>query len=252
VRSEIAGDELPRRLKELVDSDRYSLVSQKVNKDGSSETFKFRTKGTENWPGVKRSVIDQDTGKEFFNTRSWYNPEIAELKPFRDKWGDSPNITLKDGWYKDVPAEKQDGVIFRGMSAEEYAEIQKTGSIKSSGEWNLGGQEGMTLYTTDPGSAQSYANSFAPAQFKATPEKPAYIIAIKDPGAKSGIPGTPMSATHERAVLGSVDSDEIISVYEGVPYLDHGVETDVVLDFSGIHDGSGSLSGSTVAWRKVK
>jgi hypothetical protein len=144
-------------------------------------------------------------------------------------------------------------LIYRGISAEEYEAIQKTGRIESKGEYNIGeSQRGWTLYSTNPENAANYASGFTPVQFNATPEKPAYVIAVKKPDdVMPGIPGQTLEGTHERAVDRALSADDIVEVYEGHPYLDKGVRTEIYEDFGAVRDGSASLHGTSVAWRKV-
>jgi len=111
--------------------------------------------------------------------------------------------------------ERPAGVIWRGMSAEEYAHARETGTIHSLGDYNLTGQEGLTYYSTDPTQAESYAHGFAPWQYKATPLRPAYVVAVRDPGGAVPVKGV---APEERGMPKPIPTSDIVAVYEGVPY----------------------------------
>ena len=75
-----------------------------------------------------------------------------------------------------------ENVIYRGMSAEEYRNAMDDGFIQSKGKYNIGDeQKGLTFFSLSPSQAQTYANDFTPAGFKATPDRPAYVVAIKLP-----------------------------------------------------------------------
>ncbi len=74
-------------------------------------------------------------------------------------------------------------VLFRGVSAEELRYIARAGKIKSSGEYNLRGEEGRTLLAPDYNTAKSYATDFAPTKYRKRffegGEK-AYVIEIEN------------------------------------------------------------------------
>jgi hypothetical protein len=127
----------------------------------------------------------------------------------KDKLVSKPNLVDR------LPAQPKEGRLYRGMSADEYEAIQKSGMIQSGGEYNIGdSQKGLTYFTTEPDAAESYASSFAPKQFKPTFEKPAYVVGVKDPGPERfrHVEGT---AGHERGIEGAISADDIEEVYRG-------------------------------------
>lgn len=81
-----------------------------------------------------------------------------------------------EGHYVDViPAE--DGLAYRGMSFEEWAEAVRRGYFQSRGEYNLGeAQRGLTFFSPDPGSAAYYASGFAPWPFKPGWGRPGIVV----------------------------------------------------------------------------
>ena len=136
----------------------------------------------------------------------------------------------------------QPGVIYRGMSAHEYENILRTGQIQSKGGHNIGDeQKGLTYYSTDPDTAESYASSFAPDQYRPTWQAPAYVVAVKTPSADriKKVPGT---GEHEVGVQGAISADDIVSVYQGK----------VVALTPAINDrGFSSASSAWLHWKKI-
>jgi len=75
-------------------------------------------------------------------------------------------------------------------------------------------QRGLTYYTTDPESAQSYANSFAPAAHIPTWDKPAYIVSVKHPG-EQFVKHVEGVGSHEVGVTKPITSDDVVDIYRG-------------------------------------
>ena len=116
-------------------------------------------------------------------------------------------------WAEEVIKQDPD-LMYRGMSADELADILMKREIKSKGDYNFDNQQGLTYFTTDPASAESYANAFAPEQHKPNMERPAYIIAAKRaPDSKiTNVGGT---ATHELGVNAPTSLNDVVGVYRG-------------------------------------
>lgn len=111
---------------------------------------------------------------------------------------------------------KEDKVIHRGMSHDEYKNMIKSGKIKSRGTGNIGNeQKGATYFTSDPGSAGAYASSFAMSKHKPTPKKHAYVVSIKRPHKSKIIPSVEGTGEHEIGVSGHVSTDQITAVHRG-------------------------------------
>jgi hypothetical protein len=113
-----------------------------------------------------------------------------------------------------VPADADASLIYRGMSADEYASVLAAGSIKSAGTYNLSSQLGLTYYATDLQAAESYANSFAPTQHKPTFGKPAYVLAVKRPPA-SQIVNVEGTGSNEVGVNAAIPVSDIVNVWRG-------------------------------------
>lgn len=117
--------------------------------------------------------------------------------------------------YLDVPP----GMLWRGMSAEEYQEARQRGYFESKGEHNLGDEQiGQTFFSTLPSSAANYASGFAPWQYKPTFTRPAYVVGIPDrPDAPRGPLGDDPSS-HEVGLSGRIPFSEVQHTYVGRPH----------------------------------
>jgi len=71
--------------------------------------------------------------------------------------------------------------VYRGISNEEWNNIQKKKYIKSDGRLNLSNEKGLTVYSINPNTALNYANDFIPdskKELKPTKDKPNYIVQV--------------------------------------------------------------------------
>jgi len=78
-----------------------------------------------------------------------------------------------------IVSKKNDFYVYRGISRGEMENIVKTGKLKSRGEYNFSTEAGYTMFGEYPATAEAYASSFAPVQYRPTPEKPGYILEVK-------------------------------------------------------------------------
>jgi hypothetical protein len=192
----------------------------------------------------------------------WYDRELAEAKPDEQysSWGLGerhhvvPIVGKAEGWHEDIPAEKEGGYIYRGMSAGELRAAVANGGFASRGNYNIGDvQKGLTYFDDDPHVAASYATSFAPSGFKPTFGHPGYVVKYKNPGGDREvrlphIPG-------EVGIRGTIPHHEIESVYEARPYAVSRGQNEIVSDGKTkdpMHlDGSGVGVSSSVLWREA-
>ena len=228
------------RLKNMVDSGRYEIANH-------SEDDRYHR--------YVVHAVRPDNAKEFIPREGkhpdWYNPDMATLHtPYPDEPFARTYATLKlETGYKDhVDAEMKPGVIYRGMSHEEYENIMKTGKIKTKGDYNLEGQEGLTYFSRDPSQAQSYAHSFAPPQHKATGKHNAYVVAVKDPGTDVCLPGV---GECEVGIPHAIDAKGIVGVWEGKAYSGTAGMHDLYKGWSGLEEGSSSTPMVSVGWKQI-
>lgn len=153
-----------------------------------------------------------------------------------------------------IPLHEKD-VIYRGISAEEFNAIRASGEVKSKGDYNMGdAQKGLTYWSTQAEQAQSYAHGFAPWQFKATFDRPAYVIATKRPANTVAVAGT---GAEEVGVPGAIKAADILAVWRGDVYshMPGKVELlprDYDEDSKELKVGSSSAPSAGVLWTRVK
>ena len=150
-----------------------------------------------------------------------YTDDDGNVILVKDKLTPRPNLKPR------LDIAPNPALVYRGMSNTEFQAIKNTGKIQSRGDYNMEGQAGLTYFTTDPESAESYANSFAPWKHKANWENPAWVIAAPrpDPSRVRKVAGT---GEHEVGIEGMIPSSEIREVYRGrVVEYDPGVPEQV-------------------------
>jgi hypothetical protein len=153
-------------------------------------------------------------------TGARYDPRYFDIEedPLIDDAGEviarKDRLKPKEGTELWLPQEKEPGTLWRGMSADEYEDIQKTGRIQSRGDYNFESQQGLTYFDVDPATAQSYSSAYAPAKHKPNFDKPAYVVGIKEPSPERfrGVPGT---SEGERGIEGEIPADDITKVWRG-------------------------------------
>jgi len=229
-------------LKSAAARNEFNLKTTK--KDGMYETT-YRVmispkKVPQNWKSKTNSIDD---------TTTWYDPKYMKEVPFGN--GKSTIIKPIDSEIEkkiSLPAGKESGYLFRGMSYEEFENINKSGFIKTSAEYNFDFQGDMTFFTDSKETASNYASGFAPWQYGPTPDKPAVMIKIRDPGNHE--PGT---TEGEIGIKGKIPSDLIEEVYFGRPVSMTQGYTEIVNDKfnKSVYKGNGSSYKSTVAWESI-
>jgi len=207
--------------------------------------------------GPEKELVEVPTypsEPERFSVR--YNPDRAKVVLKKDI------VTLNTGEVVDmsrnriVPTkgslkiedlvEPDDNVLYRGMSAEEYRGALDQGYIKSKGDYNIGtDQQGLTFYSTNPSQAENYANNFTPGGFRATPDRPAYVVAIKKPEKIDYVTGQT-----EFGIKKEVPTSDIVEVFEGQPYMYQG-DVRIVDDFGGPKVSGSSPDVAQVTWEKI-
>ena len=219
-------------LKEAIDRGGWVLTVDKVKTYGGQKTTEI---------GISPPVPD-DWKSHTMPTGSvrHYDPNKAHI----DADG---YVVPKVDTEAALPKTATPGVIYRGMSWEEYQASLKSGNLASMGGYNLEGQEGLTYFSSDPEQAVSYANSFAPWQYKAMPGRPAVVVGVADPGGH-------IVNQHQPTELGinkPVSTSQIREVYFGNPIMAQPGFMEVIQE-SGRPpmEGSRSSPSITVEWQK--
>lgn len=246
--SDVPKEAILGRVKNMYDSGRYDVTAEH-DYDGRG--------GIEFHAIAKRPIgavyFQSKLSRHPLSGKSWHDPSISTLHtPHPEDQFPRTHAVLNpdSGYSNEVQDKKTPGVLFRGMSHEEFKNIQKTGKIQSKGESNIGNeQKGLTYYSRDPSQAQSYAHSFAAAENKASGHHHAYVVAVKDPGTEVKVAGT---GEDEVGIPHAIGKDDILHIHVGRAYQgSHGSES-VVKGYSGYGGGSGSTPQTSVGWKKIK
>lgn len=228
-------------LKTAVDSGRYDVVHHE--EDPNYHEFKILPKRPKN-----AAEFVHQKGR---NETSWHDPEISELHtphptdPYPRTYA---RLKPDSGYHPEVQEEKTPGVIYRGMSHEEFENIKKLGYIQSKGAQNLDGQEGLTYYSRDPRQAQSYANSFATVDNKPSGIHKAYIVAVKDPGTDVKVKGV---GEDEVGIPHKISTDDILHVHEGRVFSASPGSYSIHKSYRGLEDGSSMAPTVQTGWKKT-
>lgn len=163
------------------------------------------------------AVKPRDGAETFSQWASWHRrPRLHENEV-------SFAYDIPPGSLADVP--EIDGMVYRGMSWEEWQSIRKHCAIRSRGEWNLG-QDGLTFFGR-AGTAQYYATGFAPWAFKPSKRRPSVVIAIPREYVL-GWRDDKRIPESEFAVLGTLPASKIAHAWRVVPTLIEGGYAEVM------------------------
>lgn len=205
-----------------------------------------------NHPAGADSATMYKTGRR--DDVGYYDPEHAEIEVLDPDTIIARTIAKSKAHVVDEIEDMGEGMIYRGMSAEEYESFLKTGQIKSNGGYNLGGQEGLTYWTQRASEAVSYANGFAPWAYKPTFKHPAYVVVAKRPDERHirHIEGV---GPDEVGVTRAITADEVVGVWRGkVIIFEPGSFEVNPPDWQSDSYRIGSLSSQRVSvhWERIK
>lgn len=183
---------------------------------------------------------------------NYYDPKVSDLQTFDPgvEYIERTRPVLKQG-HSDEIEPLGPGIIYRGISHEEYEFFLRTGRIESIGDHNIGNQQkGLTYWATDPRTAESYANGFAPIQHKPTFLHPAYIIATRMPQETRKVKGT---GENEVGVARPIMANEIVAIWQGSVYDYTPLSYTVFKQEDNSFDvGSGSGSQAQLVWKRIQ
>jgi hypothetical protein len=237
------------------------LLNQAIARDAYTFSAVEQPKGKfeSGGPRYELSVTARiPSGIQKFEARpgrpEYYDPRLAELHTVDagQKYLERVDARPKEGLTTKITPLPDKDIIYRGMAAEEYQAFLKTGEIKSRGDYNFPGQEGLTYWAKDVDTAVSYANGFAPWSYKATFEKPAYVVATRMPKEVRNIRG---AGDNEVGVARPITKDEVVGVWRG-DVFEH-TPGEYTLKPVGYSDteyevGSGVGVSSSVVWSELE
>lgn len=162
-------------------------------------------------PAVWKTPPDQKTPRVSRDT-IFYDPARVNIDIDPDWLADGftrPRINGLQNRVGDLQ-EKIPGIIWRGMSDEEYQQAKQRGYFQSTGDANFTelGQNGVTCFSDEPDTACSYASNYAPFQYMPTFTRPGHVIGIPDQN-------YPRNSVNEIEVPGQVPFDAITHHYRG-------------------------------------
>lgn len=135
-----------------------------------------------------------------------YDPSLTSIS--RDETGFVPSY--RGNHLEDLNPPQ--GMLWRGMSKEEYEEAQRHGYFQSRGDANMGdSQVGKTYFSTGADHAGSYASSFSHTETEPTFTHPGYVVGIPDR------PELPREGGHEVGVPGRIPFDSATHHYRVRP-----------------------------------
>jgi hypothetical protein len=184
----------------------------------------------------------------------YFDPRYADKTVEEFEGYKSNVIKPKPGVETKIKPLSQPNVIYRGMSYEEFENFKRTGEIVSNSSYNIGDeQKGLTYWSDNPGQATTYANDFAPLQFKAIIGKPAYVVAAKRPP-ESDIKKVRGTGEDEVGVKVPIKKADVLAVWEGTPFqYDTGsfTLTDEGVEEGTLRPGGSSGSSSWLRWERL-
>jgi hypothetical protein len=181
-----------------------------------------------------------------------YDPELTGGQvprpgQFRHEWDDHQALRNEVSDLALPP-----GMLWRGMSHDEYEKARQQGYFESQGDHNIGDiQKGLTFFSTNPEQASNYATWFAPADYKPTFTHPGHIIGIPDrPDVPRGPdPTRPDPTSTEVGVPGRVPFGAVTHHYVGHPSTITPGSQGVVEGWRGWEESGGSHPTSTIMWK---
>lgn len=132
---------------------------------------------------------------------------------------------------------------YRGMSWEEWQNINKKGFIQSNSSYNFVNQKNFTFYG-DAETAEYYANSFSPIQFMTSKKRPSVIIAIPRKFLHSNKEYPDIIPGRELAHIGPLSSKEIVSAWLLAPNTGKQGVLELVSKWVAEKDKTGDYTGN--------
>lgn len=127
-------------------------------------------------PHLRHEIEEPDEHSPFF-----YDPRLSDIER-EGPWRPTSRLREESGLSPDLPWEKDEGSLYRGMSDEELLQALRDSFIESKGEHNIGeAQRGLSYFSTEPRQAVSYAGTFAPYNWLPSFDHPGFVARIPRP-----------------------------------------------------------------------
>ena len=247
----IATEDLPRRTREIVESERY-LFERKPDEGGRVRTI-MRPRHYLLFESATR-VMRDDAGDVLSERVDYYDEQVltASLRHTMNFVEPRYSVYSSDDWSEVVDnfAMAADaGMMYRGMSWEEWEDTVRRGYIESKGSMNIGrDQEGLTYYATTASEAAWYASAGAGVRWKPAIGMPAVVVGVPR-RAGEHVPGT---GEGEIGYRGRIGIDEIRVRFEGHLLVTSEGELDLIINPDGTYeDGSMRPPATGVYWTHV-
>ncbi len=176
--------------------------------------------------------------------RIFYDPQETDVVWNETRW----ETTNKGNQLVNVSQVKKDnGYIYRGMSAEEFESARRRGYFESTGKGNFESQQGMTLFSTEIDQAGTYATEFSYQENAPTFTKPGYVIKIPDRPSIKRTNGT------EVEIPGRIPFSEVESAWAAKPLAIRPGTIGVQEGWNGWEQGGSALlqRGAEYRWAPV-
>lgn len=225
------------------------LVSEFPSTKGSN-VFDTKSVNVQVFPESTPAIVPRRFDSQSSPEHLMYNPEMARVKKNvlvdEDSGIDlSSNFIEAKNKSLSLPNKSSEKVMYRGMSFEEFNEAMKKGFFKSKGDFNIQGQENLTYWSSRPSQAQNYASDFAPSEFKATFDRPAYVVGVKRKKVDR------IDADTELGVRGETPIKDVVEIYKGDVHSMSPAHLKIYDDL-GQTKISGSNMSSNITWSKYK
>jgi len=195
-----------------------------------------------NWGVHPQSAPASKTDQFYGRTKTvYYDPELTDMG--RDDLHFIPSYLGNDITDMNPPT----GMLWRGMSKEEYEEAGQRGYFQSRGDANIGdSQVGKTYFSTNADSAGNYASGFALPEHKPTFTHPGYVVGIPDR------PELPREGGHEVGVPGQIPFDSATHHYRVRPVSITPGSRGMYKEWNGWSQAGGSHPGALYHWEPHK
>lgn len=236
----------------------HDLIPNRFSDGNGRWDYRHEGSSGDNYTRHEYSIHPASSPASHSYTDEWGKPHTVHYDPsltggqaprpgrFNHEWDDPSALRNEIG-----DLNPPQGMLWRGMSREEYDEAKSRGYFESRGGHNLGDvQKGMTFFSTKPEQAGNYASWFAPQAYKPTFTHPAHVVGILDrPDLPRGAdPTRPDPKSSEVAIPGRIPFSEVTHHYVGRPSVITTGSQGVSEGWRGYEESGGTQPSSHIKW----